>query len=246
MLGKAALGSYNVAWNIAEQPQQKFSDLVTRVVPSYFSKVQNDPAALRRYVLTITQAISLLALPAILGLALVADDFVAATLGSNWVNSVLPLQILAVYSATRCLTSFLAPLLNVTGQSRFIMWNHILAAVYFTVAFYLASRWGIVGIALVWPLLYPFVALPLYLQVFKQIDLRWASYWACVRPAVSALIVMFIGLLMFRNTLLSSLGLYYRLAAEVITGAAIYFITLFALHHDELQRLFTMVRGSRR
>jgi len=81
VLGGAALGSYNIAWNIAQQPLQKLTDLVQRVVPSCFSNFQNDCAALREYVLTLTAALSLLTLPATFGLAAIADELVAVALG---------------------------------------------------------------------------------------------------------------------------------------------------------------------
>ena len=245
VLGKAALGSYNLAWLIAEQPQQKFSDLVTRVVPPYFSKVQNDRAALRQYLLSISQAISLVVVPATVGLALTADDFVAVALGPKWVNAVVPLQLLALYSALRSHTSFFAPLLNVTGQSRFVMWNHIWAAVYFTPLLYFATQWGIVGVAMVWPLLYPVLAVPLYLRAFKQTDLCWASYWEAVRPAVSSVIPMTIGLLVLRNVLPLDFGSYARLASEVFTGALLYIVTLVLAHRGALERVVSTLRPSR-
>jgi O-antigen/teichoic acid export membrane protein len=238
MLGEAALGSYNIAWSVADQPLQKFTDLVTRVTPSYFSKVQDDPAALREYVVTITRLLSLLTFPATLGLAFVADDFVAVMLGPKWINSALPLRILAVYAAVRSITGFFIPLLNVKGQSRFVMWNHIFAALYFTAAFYVGSRWGIVGIALMWPLLYPLIAVPLYLRVSKVINLRWESYWASVRPAVSGSTVMLVCLMIFKNALPSSTPIYWRLATEIIIGAGAYCLTLWTLHRDELRCVY--------
>lgn len=245
VLGKAALGFYNLAWTIAEQPAQKFSDVITNVAPPYFSKVQDDLPALRRYVLTITEAISLVTLPAALGLALVADDFVAVALGPKWLDAVLPLKLLALYSGARCLTSFFAPLLNVTGESAFVMWNHIWAAVYFTAALCLASRWGIAAVALVWPLLYPLVALPLYFRMFKRIELPWASYWRSLRPAVSAVIPMIMGVLILRSALPLAAGSYPRLAAEVVAGFSIYLIALIVLHRSKLELLFSMLRRSR-
>jgi O-antigen/teichoic acid export membrane protein len=245
VLGKAALGSYNLAWTIAEQPQQKFADLITNVVPPYFSKAQHDPAALRRYVLTITEAISLVALPATLGLAIVADDFVAVAFGPKWLDVVVPLKLLALYSGARCLTSFFAPMLNVTGESAFVMWNHIWAAIYFTAALCFASRWGIGAVALVWPLLYPLVAVPLYLRIFKRIELSWATYCGSLRPAVSAVIPMITGLLILRNALPATAGIYSRLGAEVVTGFSIYLMALTLLHRSVLDRLFSALRSAR-
>jgi PST family polysaccharide transporter len=243
VLGQAALGSYNIAWNIATQPLQKLTDLVTGVVPSYFSKFQDNCAALREYVLRITQALSLLTLPATLGLALVADDLVAVALGPKWINSVPLLRLLAVWAAARSITGFFAPLLNVTGQSRFVMWNHLLAALYFTAAFYVGSRWGLIGIALMWPVLYPFLAVPLYLRAFRQINLRWGSYWASVRPAVRASAVMLVCVMLFKKALPSSTPIYWRLAAEIITGAGTYCLTLSTLHRGELRRAYHLFRS---
>jgi O-antigen/teichoic acid export membrane protein len=245
VLGKAALGLYGLAWSIAEQPQQKFSDLVTRVVPSYFSKAQNDLPALREYVLTITQALSLLILPITLGIALIADDFVAATLGPRWMAAALPLRILAAYTATRSITSFFAPLLNMTGQSRFVMWNHIAAALYLGAAFYLGSRWGIVGIAVVWPLFYPFVAMPLYIRVFKTINLPLQAYIASLQPALSGSLIMVVSLLILRSVLQIH-AVYLRLAIDVIGGAAIYSTAVGILYSRRLRRLYTLIWPVRR
>ena len=241
VLGKAPLGTYNIAWSISQQPLQKLTDLVTRVVPSYFAKAQKDTAALRESVLTVTRTLSMLTLPITLGLAVVADDFVAVLVGPKWSSAVLPLRLLAVFAACRSITGFFAPLLNVVGQFRFVMWNHILAALYFTAAFYLGSHQGVVGVALVWPLLYPCVAVPLYLRMFKQIALPWARYWVCVRPAIRASVFMVLGLSIFRHVLPLSLSVYWRLVAEVIAGAGIYGVALAVLDPEELRRVYHLL-----
>jgi O-antigen/teichoic acid export membrane protein len=244
VLGAGALGSYSIARNIALQPLQKLTDLVTGVIPAYFSKAQNDPAALREYVVILSQALSLLMLPATLGLALVAHDLVAVAFGPKWINAVAPLQLLAVWAAARSITGFLAPLLNVTGQSRFVMWIHILAALYFTGAFYIGSRWGLVGIAVMWPLLYPLLAMPLYLRAFKQINLRWRSYWAAVRPAVTASALMVVCVIAFKEALPPSTPIYWRLAGQIVTGAGAYGLALSALHRGDLRRAYNLIRSA--
>ena len=241
VLGEAALGSYNIAWNLATQPMQKFTDLVTRVVPAYFSKVRDDPGALREYVLTITQALSLLTLPATLGLALVADDLIAVAFGPKWMNAAAPLQLLALYAALRSITSFFAPLLNVTGHSRFLMWNHILGVLYFAAAFYFGSRWGVVGIALMWPLLYPFLAVPMYIRVFKQINLSFRVYMAYLRPALTGSLIMVAVVLMLKKALLFDAA-YLRLLVEIATGAVIYSLAVAGLFSGQLRGVLALIR----
>ena len=245
MLGKAALGSYSIAWSLANQPLQKFTDLVTRVVPSYFSKVHNNSAALRDYVLTITQALSLLTLPATLGLALVADDFVALAFGPKWMAAVTPLRMLAIYAAARSITSFFNPLLNVRGQSKFLMWNQVLACAYFTIAFWFGSRWGLGGIALMWPMLYPLMIVPVYLKLFKQINLSLRSYLNVLRPALTGTIAMIASVLLLRNILPTHV-VYLRLAAEVATGAVSYCLVVVGLHFKQLCRVYTLIQPARK
>ena len=245
MLGKAALGSYSIAWSLANQPLQKFTDLVTRVVPSYFSRVHDNSAALRDYVLAITQALSLLTLPATLGLALVADDFVALAFGPKWIAAVTPLRLLAIYAAARSITSFFYPLLNVRGQSKFLMWNQVLACAYFTIAFWFGSRWGVGGIAVMWPMLYPLMIVPVYVKLFKQIDLSLREYLNILRPALTGSIAMIASVLVLRNTLPTHV-VYLRLAAEIATGVVSYCLVVVGLHFKQLSRVYTLIQPAQK
>ena len=96
VLGQAPLGAYTLAWTLAHAPLEKLTVLVNRVTPSVFSAVQNDHAALRRYLRTITGGLALIIFPATLGMALVANEFVRMVLGAKWVGVVLPLELLAL------------------------------------------------------------------------------------------------------------------------------------------------------
>jgi teichuronic acid exporter len=241
-LGQAALGSYTIAWNVANLPVQRISDQVTNVVPAYFSNVQNDEAALRRYVLRMTEALLLVILPLSLGASVLADQLIFVALGPKWMSSALPLRILVLYIAGCSITNLFIPLLNVRGESRFVMWNNVAAALYFPAGFYFGSGWGAAGIALMWPLLYPLVLTPLCARALKQIKLRWQDYMVSVRPALSGSLVMTIYLLMLKTVLPDSIAIYLRLAIEIITGAATYYLVVATLHRDQLRRLYTLVR----
>ena len=84
VLPTASLGAYTLAWSPANVSVEKVSALVSRVTPSFFSAVQNDPELLRRYLGTLSQAIALAAFPVAAGIALVAADFVPTVLGPQW------------------------------------------------------------------------------------------------------------------------------------------------------------------
>src|SRR6185437_1053618 len=95
------LGAYTLGWTLASLPVDKIAALVSRATPAIFARVQDDPDALRRYVLSLTEGIGMVAVPASIGLALVAGDFLTGVLGARWQPAVLPLRILALSAILR-------------------------------------------------------------------------------------------------------------------------------------------------
>src|SRR5256884_3672084 len=156
ILGKAALGFYNVAWILASVPVDKVAALVGQVTPAFFSAVQADHAAMRRYVLRITEGSALITFPVSLGLVLVARGFVLLVLGSQLEGAIAPLRLLAPYAAFPSITPPSPRMLQFIRDSRFEMWRMVAAAVVMPTSFYFAAqRWGTVGLAMAWMLVDP-------------------------------------------------------------------------------------------
>jgi PST family polysaccharide transporter len=157
MLGEVPLGNYTVAWNISSAPLEKIANLVTGVTPAYFSVIQTDKNELRRYLLRLTEILSLATVPASIGLALVADYIVPASLGPKWMGVVTPLRLLGLFVAIRSLTTFLPNVLNAIGDSAFVMWTMVGSAIAMPIVFLIGSHWGTTGIAGGWLVAYPII-----------------------------------------------------------------------------------------
>jgi PST family polysaccharide transporter len=190
MLGQTALGIYGMAWNLANIPMEKLTTLVTTTIPTYFAAVQTEPAALRRYLRTLTETLALTTFPATIGLALVARDLIPFALGHKWNGVVVPLEILSVYVTFRSIVALLGKLLTAVGNPRFLMWNDLAALIILPTGFYLGSHWGTQGIAWGWVAAYPLVALPLYWKTFKTIAMPVGDYLRALRPALHGTIAM--------------------------------------------------------
>ncbi len=242
VLGQTALGSYNIAWTLARLPIQRITNLVSRVLPSYFSKAQADDATLRHYLLKITEVVLLITLPLSIGVVLLGDELVAVVLGPKWMNAVLPLRILALFVPLRSITIQFAPLLNVRGETRYLMWSNIAAAVYFPAAFYLGSHWGAAGIAAVWPLLYSGWVAPVYRRVFRQVPIGWRTYLAALRPAVIASGFMTASVLILKFGLPALDNQAMHLAMEVLGGGTAYFLALMVMNRGRLRQLYALLR----
>jgi teichuronic acid exporter len=245
MLGTAALGAYTFAWNLATLPVEKVTALVGQVTPAFFSAHQEDYNALRRYLLSLTEAVSLLTFPATIGLGLVAPEFIGLFLGSRWSDAVAPLEILAFYGSIRTMSALLGPLLTALRETRFVMWTNIAGAILMPLLFYVGSRWGPFGIACGWIVGYPFIALPLYRKAFQRIGMPFREYFVAIRPALNASLVMIFAVVALKSVIPTGWPLYLRFGLEVAAGAAAYSIVLLVLHTDRLRAFMDFYRRLR-
>jgi len=241
VLGQTALGVYGIAWNLANVPMEKLTTLVTTTIPTYFAAVQNEPAALRRYLRTLTETLAMATFPATIGLALVARDLIPVALGPKWNGVVVPLEILSVYVTFRSIVALLGKLLTAVGNPRFVMWDDLAALIILPTGFYVGSHWGTQGIAWGWVAAYPFVALPLYWKTFKTIEMPVGDYLRALRPALQGTAVMVLAVTLLKWTLAAEPFLL-RLILEIATGAAAYVTTLLLLHRE---RMMTFLRAAR-
>jgi teichuronic acid exporter len=246
LLGQAALGLYQVGWTLANVPIEKITSLVGQVTPAVFSAVQADHAALRRYLLRITEGLALITFPASLGLALVAPDFVLLTLGDKWHGAIVPLQLLALSAWFRAVTPLLPQVLNVVGQSRLAMRYGVLCAIVLPTAFYLlGGRWGTVGLALVWVFVFPTLVLPAYRRVLETIELSSREYLRALWPAASASLLMGATVLAVKWTSSDHLSRAVSFSAQVGAGVVVYALACVALHGGRMASFSRTLRAMR-
>jgi teichuronic acid exporter len=245
VLGQAALGTYTLAWSLATIPLEKVTAIVTNVSYAYFSAAQNDTAALRRYLRILTEGVSIVTFPATLGMGLVAGDFVRLVLGAKWQGAIAPLEILAFYASFRCIVALLPSILNVAGESRFVMRTTQAALILMPIAFYVGSRWGPAGIAYGWVLAYPVIVLCLYRRTLRKINMPWRDYLGAIRPALISSLIMVAAVEILKHTFVSSAPLSFRFGLEVLAGGAAYVLTLTVFHRDRVFVFWNFVRALR-
>jgi O-antigen/teichoic acid export membrane protein len=245
VLGASALGAYTFAWNLATMPIEKVSTLVGRVTPAFFSAVQDEDASLRRYLRTLTESLALVTVPATLGLALTAKEFVLLALGDKWTGAIAPTELLACYASFRSLTTLLPQVLTAVHDTRFVMRNSMMAVLLLPAAFFVGSRWGTVGIAWAWIIVYPLIALPLYQRAFRRIEMPVREYIGAVRPALDGSLMMVVVVIGVKYCMPSSWPLYVRFGLEVLSGAATYAVVLVTFYQARLNAFANMFRRLR-
>jgi teichuronic acid exporter len=242
VLGAVPLGNYSVAWGIASVPVDKISSVLTGVTPAFFSAIQNNKPELRRYLLRLTEALSLATIPASIGLALVADSLILVLLGPKWRDAIGPLRLLSVFIAFRSLATLLPNLLTSIGDARFVMWFTAGSAILMPIAFFAGSHWGIDGVATAWMTAYPVILIPLYIRTLNQIGMRFKEYLSAVFPALSASAIMTVFVLGTRIVFLRAMHPLSNLLLTGIVGMTIYLGVLFVFHRDRVARLVRYMR----
>ncbi|HEX4164064.1 MAG TPA: lipopolysaccharide biosynthesis protein [Bryobacteraceae bacterium] len=222
ILGKIALGAYTVAWNFANLPGEKIVTLITSVTPTFFASVQDDQPALRNYFASLTEILAVVMFPVVSGFALIAPLLVPLACGPHWRAAIMPMQLLAIYTFLRSITALLPQVINAVGETRFGMWNSLLTLAILPASFFIASRWGVLGIASVWVLIYPLLTVPLYRRTLKSIEMSFAQYLAALRPSLFGTAGMTIAVLITGWAVPNAVSSTLRLACEIAVGAAVY------------------------
>lgn len=250
MLGTVALGAYTFGWSIANIPVEKVSATLNRVTSGIFASTQHDNAAIRRYMLSITEGLAMLTFPIAAGLALVSREFVLVLLGDQWEPAILPMALLVGYSGFRSITLLFSQVLVATGRARRNMQFGVIALVVLPLVFVLGARWGTAGVAVGWIIGYPAVFVPFAMRyTFKMIGMSWRAYGSALWPAFSSTAVMIASVLAARALLpdgddTGTMGL--RLIVMVAVGMSSYGAVVLLVHRDRLRAfrsVLSTVRG---
>ncbi len=249
VLGVEPLGAYEAGWTLANTPIDKIGTLVLQVTPSILSAVQSDRTAVARYVLALTEGIAVVLFPLLIGLAIVAPEFVPLAIGPQWRAMILPLQLLSVYSCFRCILPLLAQVLMITGDEKFASHNMILGALIMPVAFYAGSKLGgVTGIALAWVLVHPLLAFRLCRRALGRLGIGAIPFMRSLWPAVSGCLLMSAAVFATRAACPGMWPTVVRLLLEVSIGVIAYAATLLGPHHrrvNELRTFVTTMRATR-
>jgi O-antigen/teichoic acid export membrane protein len=125
--GAGALGHYTLADEVAAMPVTELLAPIGRVLLPAFARLVDRPEELRRAFGLALGTQALVALPAGVGLAMVADNAVPVLLGAQWAASIPLLQALALIGVATALTHSSTYLLLALGRVRLqaaFVWAH--------------------------------------------------------------------------------------------------------------------------
>ncbi len=149
VLGAIYVGGYNLSFNVAVNPPSKISPIITRVLFPALSKIQDDKERLRINFFKLLHVISYINFPALLGLCIIAKDFVYLVFGEKWLFIVPTLQLLCIAGAMRMVANPIGSLLMAKAKMELSVRFNFVKIIIFIPVLYFSTIWnGMVGAAI--------------------------------------------------------------------------------------------------
>jgi O-antigen/teichoic acid export membrane protein len=146
-LGASALGAYAVAYNVMLMPLSRIAQPVVEVLFPAMSRIQDDRKRMAAMWLRANRMIGAISIPAMVGLMIVAPEFVATLFGQRWEEAAPVIQILAWVGLLQSLQRLNSSVLQACDRTGTLLRYSIVVLLASVVAFVGGLHWGIVGVA---------------------------------------------------------------------------------------------------
>lgn len=243
MIGKlvssSQLGIYSMAFNISAIFPQQINAVVQRVMFPSFSRMQADNDLLGNAYCKLTKYLSIIGTPALVGMMMVAPEFVNLVLSPQWANAIPILQILCLYAITNVMGGVLwSQVLKAKGYANMVLWMTVIRLIALMAFIYVGSCWGLIGIALSLTA-YGWIFRFVYQHIVnKVIDLSMRQYIISLIPSIVCTLIMLVSILPLRwidsFIIIPDTTL---LIAMIFTGIIVYYGSarmVFRSDHDEI------------
>ena len=146
-LGAAALGVYGLATNVILMPFSRIAGPLQQVFFPAFSRMSNDKARMADVWIRATRLVAVISVPSLVGLAIVAPDFVVVVLGERWRDTSPVIQILAWVGIVQSLQTLTGEVLLALDRSGWLLRFTVFWFAGSVAAFALGVQWGVLGVA---------------------------------------------------------------------------------------------------
>ena len=146
-LGAAALGTYVLAYNIILVPFNRIAVPVAQVMFPAMSRLQDERRVLAAYWRRSLRLLAAVVTPALVGLILVAPEFVEAALGPDWQDATPVIRLLALVGLLQTLQVLNPVVLQALDRTGLLLRWSLLSFAAAVAGLVIGLQWGIVGVA---------------------------------------------------------------------------------------------------
>ncbi len=234
------LGLYAEALFLTTIFTAKFVPPLNEIAFPAYSRIQDDPKALRWSFLKAVRLIMLIACPIYFGMAVTAHELVQVVLGEKWLPMAPIVSVLALVMPLMTLQILFAPVNNAMGHPEISARVNVFGAIVMSVSFLTCVQYGVMGLAYAWIGAFPLLTIFTFLQSRGHLGLSVGELVRAMWPGLSASLVM-AGLVYLAGTILPPLPSFGRLLVLLLVGGGSYIGLLFLLAKPTLMELIQMI-----
>jgi len=239
-IGTSALGLYSKAYGLMLLPLNSVSRVIANVLFPSFSRIQDDRIRIRHIYLKITRSIALITFPLMIGLLVVANDFVATLFGNQWAPMVPVLQILCIPGMLQSIGSLNGSIYQSLGKTELQFKVTFLIKVVRIIFLIIGIYWGIIGVAWAYALSNYLLLYPSYYFPCKLIKI---SFKGLIQNLSSIFVCAFCmgGIVWMSSIMMVHLSSVLKLMIEVALGILVYIGGLHVFKIKAYNELITLV-----
>lgn len=246
MLGSSVVGFYNMAYQLAIMPIEKIASVFNQVTFPAIASANPDKSDDAKYLFLQTHKyVLLIALPALVGLALVAPDLIFVLLTEKWMPIVPALQAFCVLNVLRLSSMIFSPVLLGRDKPGLVLRVTSIGLLILPVAVYFGTGFGLIGVVIAWSMVQPILFAVGLRYLMRTIDMTFREFVTSWLPAAGTSLVMMMFVLVARWLMLEATPVV-RLVVAIVVGIVAYLAAIYTFHHGEVDKLKALLRSMRK
>lgn len=232
-LGSAALGFYNLAFNLLVLPVTSISNVVGNVMFPALSIIQHDKQLVRDAYVRANRYVAAVSFPLMIWLLVAAPQLVRVIYGPKWIPVIPLIQIFALAGLEQSVEN-VGWIFMSQGRTDVLFKLGIATTVVIVMSFVVGLRGGVEGVVIAYTIAIYLKAYPVFVIAFRLIDMKvryaLAPLWSVTLAALTLGIVAFL----FQISL-EKLGVTQDLTIlAIVTAASLltYSVVLFLLDKE--------------
>jgi O-antigen/teichoic acid export membrane protein len=245
-LGAAAVGAYALATNVILVPFSRIAAPLQQVFFPAFSQLSDDRERMADIWIRATRLVALVSVPALVGLAIVAPDFVEVVLGPRWTVVIPVIQVLTVVGLIQSLQTLSGEVLLALGRANWLFRFAIVWFVASAVSFVIGIQWNLVGVAVAYAVATVLIEPCRTYLAARALGIPVSRFVHAISGIFQAAAVMGLGLLVARSLLVEAeVAPVVRLVVLIVLGVALYGAACYWRARELGAEIATVVRRRR-
>jgi PST family polysaccharide transporter len=243
-LGTGPLGIYYVAYVIPTLLRRRVTAIGHEVLYPVVARMQDDKQRIVTAYLRVARLVSFLLVPAMLGLSATADLAIGIGFGSEWLDAVDPLRIIAVGAAITSMTVVANPIFPALGRPSVLVTSGLVALLALGVGLSFSLFGGTLSLVALAVLGAAIVEAAVILnRLGVMLGLSLSRFVSAISPYLLSSLVMIAAVVSVRTWAVTDMGLITEALASLATGVSVYLLMGRLLYWSDFREQFSMVRG---